>query len=326
MLMISRMRVLFIGGSGEISFDCIHESVRLGHEVSVFNRGRNNAGLPDECRFITGDIADDAAYGLLAAERFDVVCQFRLFEPEALQRDLALFTGQCGQYVFISSASAYAKPVRNLPITEATPLGNPHWAYSRAKAEMEALLRAQNRLPYTIVRPSHTYRTRMPTPLGGEVSRLVRGKPVVIHGDGESLWTVTHARDFARPFARLLGAAAAQCEAFHITHDQQWPWNEIFEAIAAALGVKAPQWVHVASDTLIRYNAEWEGPLLGDKSPSVRFDNSKVKSVVGDFSCPIGLWEGMRLVAEQFYPSADDYDVAQDELYDRIIGEIAALD
>jgi nucleoside-diphosphate-sugar epimerase len=318
-------RVLFIGGSGEISFECIHECVRLGHEVSVFNRGRNNAGLPRECRFITGDIADDAAYGQLAAAHFDVVCQFRLFAPAAMERDLALFAGHCGQYVFISSASAYAKPVRNLPITEATPLDNPHWAYSRAKAEMEAMLRAQDRLPYTIVRPSHTYRSRMPTPLGGEVSRLLRGKAVVVHGDGESLWTVTHARDFARPFARLLGAPRAQGEAFHITHDQQWSWNEIFEAIAAALGVSAPHWVHVASDTLIRYNAEWEGPLLGDKSPSVRFDNRKVKSVVGDFSCPIGPWEGMQMVATEFPPHGDAYDVVRDELYDRIIEEQGRL-
>ena len=319
------MRVLFIGGSGEISFACIHEAVRLGHEVTVFNRGRNNAGLPEQCRFIAGDIADDAAYGLLAAEHFDVVCQFRLFAPQAMQRDLALFTGRCGQYVFISSASAYAKPVRNLPITEATPLHNPHWAYSRAKTTMESLLRAQDRLAYTIVRPSHTYRARMPTPLGGEVSRLLRGRAVVVHGDGESLWTVTHARDFARPFTRLLGAPEAQFEAYHITHDQQWSWNEIFEAIAAALGVNAPQWVHVASDTLIRYNAEWEGPLLGDKSPSVRFDNSKVKAVVGEFSCPIGPWEGMRMVVEEFPPRADDYDAARDELYDRIIEEQNSL-
>lgn len=312
------MRVLYIGGSGEISFDCIHESVRLGHDVAVFNRGRNNAGLPDRCRFITGDVEDDSAYGRLAAEQFDVICQFRLFTPDAIRRDISLFTGHCGQYVFISSTSAYAKPVRNLPITEATPLGNPHWAYSRAKAEMESLLQAQDRLPYTILRPSHTYRTRMPTPLGGEVSRMLRGKPVVLHGDGESLWTVTHAQDFARPFARLLGAPAALYEAFHLTSDRQWPWNEIFEAIAAALGVEQPRWVHVASDTLVRYHPDWEGPLLGDKAPSVRFDNSKVKSVAGDFDCPIDPWRGMRMVAERFPPRANDYDVALDALYDRI--------
>jgi len=266
------MRVLYIGGTGEISFDCIHESVRLGHEVTVMNRGHRNAGLPKACRLVVGDVEDDAAVGGLACEDFDVVCQFRLFAPAALRRDLQVFAGHCGQYVFISSASAYRKPVRGLPITEQTPLDNPWWAYSRAKAGMEALLRAQDRLPFTIVRPSHTYRAEMPTPLGGnlEVSRLLRGKPVVLHGDGESLWTLTHAEDFARPFARLLGEPRALGEAFHITGDRAWSWNEIFEAIAAALGVKEWSLVHVASETLVRYNPEWAGPLLGDKSPSTR--------------------------------------------------------
>jgi nucleoside-diphosphate-sugar epimerase len=315
------MRVLYIGGSGEISFDCIHESVRRGHEVTVFNRGRNNAGLPDECRFITGDVEDDASYGRLAEERFDVVCQFRLFTPEAIRRDIALFAGNCGQYVFISSASAYAKPVRRLPITEETTHHNPYWAYSRSKAEMEAILRAQDRLSYTIVRPSHTYRTKMPTPFASQVSRVLRGKPVVVHGDGESLWTITHARDFAPPFARLLGEPRALGEAFHITSDRQWPWNEIVRAIAGALGFEGPELVHVASDTLVRYNPEWEGPLLGDKAASVIFDNRKVKSVVGDFDCPIDPWEGMRIVARDFPPRADDFDPAVDALLDRIAAD-----
>lgn len=314
------MRVLFIGGSGEISFEAIHEAVRLGHDVSVFNRGRNNAGLPPECHFIIGDIEDDASYGRLRADHFDVVCQFRLFTPEAIRRDLSVFTGACGQYVFISTASAYAKPVRNLPITEETPLRNPFWEYSRLKARMEDVLRGQDGLPYTIVRPSHTYRTKMTTALGGEPSRLLRGKPVIVHGDGESLWTITHSRDFARPFARLLGNTRALGEAFHITNDRSWSWNEIFLAVAAALEIEHPQLVHVASDTLVRYNAEWQGKLLGDKAVSVRFDNSKIKSVVGDFDCPIDPWQGMRLVAASFPPKRD-YDPDLDALHDRIIAE-----
>ena len=320
------MRVLYVGGTGEISFDCIHESVRLGHEVWVYNRGHHNTGLPAACRLVAGDLNDDAAYGKLARENFDVVCQFRLFAPAELRRDLGVFTGRCGQYVFISSASAYRKPVRGLPITEATPLVNPHWDYSRAKAEMEGLLRAQDRLPWTIVRPSHTYRAHMPTPLGGnaEVSRLLRGKPVVLHGDGESLWTLTHAEDFARPFARLLGNPRALGEAFHITGDRAWPWNEIFEAIAAALGVKLAL-VHVASETLVRYRAEWEGPLLGDKAASVLFDNRKVKGVAGDFDCPIDPWRGMKMVAERYPPRADAFDPAIDALLDRIVSEQARL-
>jgi len=314
------MRVLYVGGSGEISFDCIHESVRLGHDVTVFNRGNHNAGLPGKCRFVKGDVEDDIAYGNLARQDFDVVCQFRLFTPEAIERDIALFRGHCSQYVFISSASAYQKPVRTLPITEATPLGNRYWSYSQAKADMEALLRARPDLPYTIVRPSHTYRARMPTPMGDniEVSRLLRGKPVIVHGDGESLWTVTHAEDFARPFARLLGNPRAIGEDFHITSDRQWPWNEIVEAIAAALGVPAYSLVHVASETLIRYYPEWEGPLLGDKSYSVLFDNTKVKSIVGDFDCPIDPWRGMRMVAER-YPPTDRIEPDMDHLLDRIV-------
>ena len=320
------MRVLYVGGTGEISFDCIRESVRLGHDVTVYNRGHNNGGLPAACRLVKGDVEDDAAYGRLAAMDFDVVCQFRLFTPAALERDLRFFAGHCGQYVFISSASAYKKPVRGLPITEATPLDNPYWPYSRAKAEMEALLRAQDVLPYTIVRPSHTYRLRMPTPMPGgpEVSRMLRGKPVVVHGDGESLWTITHAEDFARPFARLLGNPRALGEAFHITGDRAWPWNEIFEAIAAALHVRL-QLVHVASETLVRYHPDWTGPLLGDKSPSVTFDNRKVKGVVGDFDCPIDPWRGMKLVAERYPPKADEIDPALDALLDRVVREQAAL-
>ena len=319
------MRVLYIGGTGEISFDCIHESVRLGHEVTVYNRGNRNAGLPPSCRLLVGAVEDDAVYGALPREHFDVICQFRLFTPEAMRRDIGLFTGHCGRYVFISSASAYEKPVRGLPITEKTPLDNPHWAYSRAKAAMEALLATQDRLPYTIVRPSHTYRTRMPTPLAPiEVSGMLRGRPVVVHGDGESLWTVTDAEDFARPFARLIGAPEAAREAYHITSDRQWSWNEIFEAIAAALGVAATL-AHMPSDTLVRYRPEWEGPLLGDKAPSVAFDNRKVKSVVGDFDCPIDPWVGTRMVAERYPPSADDCDPDVDALLDRIVAEQHAL-
>lgn len=319
------MRVLYVGGSGEISFACIHQSVQRGHEVTVFNRGNHNAGLPAACRFVTGDVEDEASYAPLADERFDVICQFRLFTPEAIRRDVELFTGKCGHYLFISSASAYAKPVRGLPITEATPLHNPFWAYSRAKAEMEGILRAQSGLRWTVVRPSHTYRARFPTPLGGEVSRLLRGKPVVIHGDGESLWTLTHARDFARPFVRLLGDGRAMGEAYHITGDRSWSWNEIFQAIAAALRVDEPRWVHVPSETLVRYRPEWEGPLLGDKSYSVLFDNSKVKRLVGSFPSTIDPWEGMRMVAETSRPRADDFDPEIDALYDRIAAEQAGL-
>ena len=315
------MRVLYIGGSGEISFDCIRESVALGHDVSVFNRGHHNAGLPEACRFLNGDVNDDAAYARLAAQDFDAICQFRLFEPDAIRRDLAHFTGHCGQYVFISTASAYQKPVRSAPTTEHTPLENPYWDYSRKKAEMEAILSAQDRLPYTIVRPSHTYRTRFTTPMGSgiEVSRMLRGKPVVVPNDGDSLWTVTHAEDFARPFARLLGRPAALGEAFHITADQAWTWNEILRAVANAIGVNDAELIYVPAATLIHHRPQWRGPMLGDKCAPAIFDNSKVKSVVGAFPTAIGPWEGMRLVAER-YPPSDAIDPEIDAMLDRIVG------
>ena len=321
------MRVLYIGGSGEISFDCIHESVRLGHDVSVFNRGNHNDGLPPECRFIVGDIKDNAAYAKLADERFDVVCQFRLFDTDETRRDIDLFTGHCGQYVFISSASAYHKPVLDLPITEATPLHNPYWPYSAAKAAMEALLEDQDGLAYTIVRPSHTYRTGLPISAVARptnVSRLLRGKPILVHGDGGSLWTLTHAEDFARSFARLLGNDRALGEAFHITAERGWMWDRIVAAGAEALGVSDYTIAHVASDTLIRYQPEWQGPLLGDKSPSVVFDNAKVKSVAGDFDC-VDPWAGFKRVAERYPVDPQNYDTEEDALLDRIISDQASL-
>jgi len=317
------MRVLYIGGTGEISWDCIHETVRLEHEVTVFNRGHHNAGLPASCRFITGDVEDDAACARLAGANFDVVCQFRLFTPEALRRDLALFAGHCAQYVFISSASAYAKPVRDLPITEKSPIGNPLWAYSQAKAEMEALLGAQDRLPFTIVRPSHTYRTRMPTPLGGniEVSRLLRGKPALVHGDGESLWTVTHAEDFARPFARLLGEPRALGEAFHITSDAALTWNQIVAEIARAVGAKAPAVEKIPLDFLCRVEPPLAAKLRGDKANTSVFDNAKVKQAVPGFACRDTVRDGLAASAAWFdaHPAEKRPDAAADAVWDRVI-------
>ena len=317
------MKVLYIGGTGEISFDCIHQSVKLGHEVSVYNRGNNNDGLPDGICFITGDIHDGVTYAQLADGHFDVICQFHLFSPDEIKRDIDLFTGHCGQYVFISSASVYQKPIQSWPITEKTPLDNPYWPYSRAKADMEKLLRDQSALPFTIVRPSHTYRTHIPTTTHGnlDVSRLLRGKPVIVHGDGESMWTITHAEDFAPPFVKLLGNSRALNEDFHITSDRYWSWNALLEAATEALGVSEFQLVHVPTDTLVRYAPDLEGPLLGDKARSLIFDNSKVKSVAGDFDCPIDPRKGIKMVVDRFPPDANDFDPIADTLHDRIIVE-----
>jgi nucleoside-diphosphate-sugar epimerase len=279
--------VLFIGGTGLISLPCVHEALAAGHSVTVFNRGQRGEAVPAGVECLVGDCGDPAALKALAARHFDLVCQFIAYMPAEIERDIALFGGRTGQYVFISSASAYRKPADRWPITEATPLENPFWEYSRRKAACEAVLAGQDRLPWTVVRPSHTVRTHFPTGMSERdavASRLRRGLPVVVHGDGTSLWTLTRAEDFAVPFVRLFGQPAALGEAFHITADHAYSWNQIYGAIAAVLGVKA-EIVHVPSDTLIRFRPDWTGPLLGDKANSAVFDNSKVKAVVGGFAC-----------------------------------------
>lgn len=291
--------VLFIGGTGQISLACVEEAVRAGHRVSVFNRGRTAAALPAGVASIIGDMSKAADYAALAARHFDAVCQFMVFTPEQMAADIAAFAGHAGQYVFISTASAYQKPPRHYLITEKTPLENPFWEYSQKKIAAERLLRDQSGLPYTIVRPSHTVRTKLATSLGeGDLvpERMLAGKPIIVAGDGTQLWTVTRSRDLAVPFVRLLGNSRALGEDFHITADRGHGWNDINRAIAAKLGIEA-ELCHVPTDTLLRFNPDWLGPLVGDKMGSTLFDNSKVRSVAGDFTCATSLDE---ILAESF--------------------------
>lgn len=328
------MKILYIGGTGEISYACVLESLKLGHEVAVFNRGLRPGVLPDEVELIRGEVRSLEGYAALRGRTFDAVCQFFAFDTEQIERDLSVFGGRIGQYVFISTASAYYKPLtRYAVVTEDTPLNNPYWEYSQKKTHMEHMLlewHGKGHLPVTIVRPSHTYRLNFPTALGSgdwTAKRMLDGKPVIVHGDGAGLWTLTHAADFARPFARLLGNEEALGEGFHITRDAPYTWDEIFHAMADALGVQ-PKLVHVASDTLVRYEPEWAGPLLGDKSPSTVFDNSKVKAVAGDFECSVSLDEGMRGVAaayRQRSQSQNPEPEADVALYERIIAEQLVL-
>ena len=280
-------KVLFVGGTGQISLPCVAEAVEAGHEVTVFNRGKSDVALPAGVRVIAGDMKDPASYRQLGEQQWDVVCQFMVFTPEQMAQDIAVFTGQVGQYIFISSASVYEKPARHYVITEQTPAINPFWKYSQDKIACETMLQASTGLPWTIVRPSHTVRTGLPTMMGPAdttVQRLLDGKPIVVAGDGATPWTLTRSADFAIPFVRLFANPAALSEVFHITSDRGYSWDAIHTAIAAGLGVDA-QIVHVPTDTLVRFNPEWEGPLRGDKSWSALFDNSKIKSVVGDFDC-----------------------------------------
>jgi nucleoside-diphosphate-sugar epimerase len=299
------MKVLYIGGTGEISYACVLESLELGHDVSVFNRQQTDQPLPSGVRHLAGDLGDDASYTALGKEHFDTICQFVAFDEARIEKDLRTFAGRTNQYVFISTASAYEKRIDRFErITERTRINNPFWEYSQKKARMEARLfeaHDNRQLGVTIVRPSHTYRRRLPSALGGgdwTARRMLAGQDVIVHGDGTSLWTLTHASDFARPFARLLGNPSALGEAFHITGEGIFTWDEILTEMAHALGVE-PRLVHVASDTLVRYEPAWKGPLHGDKAPSTLFDNSKVSAVAGAFPTTVSIQAGFERAARE---------------------------
>ncbi|KKB76481.1 RNA-binding protein [Devosia soli] len=280
------LNVLFIGGTGQISYSCVERAVAQGHKVSVFNRGKRPEELPAGVTSITGELGGDD-YAALAKANYDVVCQFIVFKPEQLKRDIEVFAGHCGQYVFISSASVYEKPARHYVITEDTPAINPYWPYSQDKIACEEMLKASSGLNWTIVRPSHTVRTGLPVMIGDSdvmARRMLDGEPTIVAGDGHTPWTLTRSVDFAAPFVGLFGKNQALGEIFHITNDRAHIWDDIQTAIGRLLGVEA-KIVHVPTDTLVKYIPEWVGPLTGDKAWTAIFDNSKVKRVAGDFTC-----------------------------------------
>ena len=322
-------RILYIGGSGEISFACVEASVRAGHQVTVFNRGHRSETFPSEVERILGDIHDESLYAKLASRHFDSVCQFIAYDTATIERDIDTFASQCGQYVFISTASAYHKPWHQGTITENTPLENPYWAYSQKKAACERLLleaHAENVLHVTIVRPSHTYRTRLPgTCIPGDhmAWRILNDKPIVVHDDGQSLWTLTHADDFARAFVSLCGNERALGEAFHITCESAQSWNKIVHLVGNALD-HVIRTVNVSTDRLIEYSDLWRGPLQGDKSNSLIFDNSKVRAVADSWQCEVSLEEGLKKAAMYTRNRmAQGYtpDERLDALLDRIIAD-----
>jgi nucleoside-diphosphate-sugar epimerase len=278
------LKVLFIGGTGNISLPCVAAAVKAGHEVTVFNRGESEAPSPPGVASIVGDMKDDAAYRRLGKAGFDVVCQFIAFTPEQMVKDIETFS-DLGQYIFISSASVYEKPPRHPIITEKTPTVNPYWTYSQDKISCEAMLKTAKGISWTIVRPSHTVQTMLPTMFNeGDIvaHRMLEGRPVIVCGDGSTPWTLTRSEDFAPPFVGLFGKSTALGEHFHITSDNAYTWDDIYRTIAGGLGVEADI-VHVPTDTLIRYHPQWEGPLMGDKTWPALFDNTKVKKVAGDF-------------------------------------------
>lgn len=302
--MATARRILFLGGNGIISASCSREVLARGDDLTHLTRGIGSTREPiPGVRALTGDAHDPASIrAALGDEEFDVVVNFRAFTPAQVAADIETFAGRTGQYVFISSASAYQKPVAALPIVEATPLRNPFWQYSRDKIAGEDLLVAAYRdsgFPMTIVRPSHTYDGGL-VPLDGGwtvLDRLRRGAPVVIHGDGTSLWTLTHARDFARAFVGLLGNPHALGSAIHITGDEVLTWDAIARTLADALGVEA-QLVHVASETIARVLPDVGSGLLGDKAHSVVFDNTRVKRLVPGWEAVIPFSDGAREIVE----------------------------
>jgi nucleoside-diphosphate-sugar epimerase len=296
------MKILFIGGTGFISTSVSRLAVAKGFELYLLNRGQRKLDLPG-VRRLTADIRQPAqARAALRHLQFDAVVDWIAYAPEDIERDLALFRGRTRQFIFISSASAYQKPPSHHVIRESTPLHNPYWDYSRNKiACEERLTRAwrEEGFPATIVRPSLTYGdANFPIALGGWgcytlADRMKKGRPVIVHGDGSSLWVVTHADDFARGFCGLLGNRQAVGDAFHITSDEVLTWNQIYETIADALGVK-PNLFHIPSDFIARVAPGLTGTLLGDKSWSVVFDNSKIKEFVPGFQAVIPFREGIR--------------------------------
>ncbi|MCL2461613.1 MAG: SDR family oxidoreductase [Defluviitaleaceae bacterium] len=297
-------KVLFIGGTGTISASCVSRALDSGWDVTLLNRGSRADSVPEGVKAITADINDeDGVRAALAGQNFDCVADFIAFTPEQVKRDIRLFNGAAGQYIFISSASAYQKPASGWVVTESTPLANQYWQYSRDKIACEDALMAEYResgFPVTIVRPSHTYDHRsVPVSIHGSkgswqvIARILAGKPVLVHGDGLSLWTFTHASDFAKAFAGLLGNVHAVGEAVHITSDEKITWNQAYEAIGRALGKKVDM-LHVSSEMLAAFRPELTGNLLGDKANSVVFDNSKIKRLVPGFTATVRFDQGVR--------------------------------
>jgi len=320
------LRVLFIGGSGVISSACAELAVEGGIELTVLNRGQTrDRPLPPAARVLQADVRNPAGVRTaLGGATFDAVVDWIAYTPEHVEADIELFRGRVGQYVFISSASAYQTPPSRVPVTESTPLRNPFWRYSRDKIACEDRLVSayrQEGFPATIVRPSHTYdKTLVPLDGGWTVlGRMRQGKPVIVHGDGTSLWTLTHHRDFAAGFVPLLGHPRTLGEAFHITSDDVLTWNQITGALAAAAGCTA-NIVHVPSDVIAEADPDWGAGLLGDKSHSMVFDNTKLRTVVPSYRAVIPFEQGAREIVGWYDedPARQRADTRLDAVMDKL--------
>jgi len=323
------MKILMIGGTGIISSAVSDLLVARGHELTLVNRGASLRAVPVGAEVLKADIRDPSSVKKAVGDRrFDSVVDWLSFVPEHVTTALDLFEGRTDQYVFISSASAYRKPPVALPIVESNLLHNPFWEYSRNKIACEELLVGRYRTkgtPITIVRPSHTYdKTLLPMDGGWTVvDRMLQGKEVIVHGDGNSLWTLTHHRDFAKGFVGLLGHPYALGEEFHITGDEWLTWNEIFRITAQAVGVEAKV-VHVPSDLIALEDKAWGAGLLGDKAHSVIFDNTKIRRLVPDFTCPIPFAQGVKEVIAWYRadPARQKVDAQFTQIYERVLARM----
>jgi nucleoside-diphosphate-sugar epimerase len=325
---MTAQKVLFIGGTGRLSWSCVEGAIRKGFDVQVLNRGQNDARpVPAGAHFLKGNAREpETVRAAVQGMEFDAVVNFVAFTAEDVAFDLDLFRGRTGQYMFISSASAYQTPPARLPILESTPLQNPIWAYSQNKIKAEDTLVHAYReegYPVTIVRPSHTYDKGVVPMIGGwtSIARMRTGREVVVHGDGSSLWTLTHARDFAKGVVGLLANPRAYGESFHITSDEAPCWNNIVLTLARAAGVPEPKLVHVPSDAIAAVDKDWGDALLGDMAHSLVFDNSKIRRLVPDFVCTTSFAEGAREMMDWFdaHPERQVSDPAKDRTMDWLI-------
>lgn len=331
------MKALFIGGTGTISTAITNQlAENPDWELYLLNRGSRNDELPENVKVITADINGDEALVAKKLEgmTFDCVCDFIAFVPSQLERDYRLFKGRTKQFMFISSASAYQKPLSNYRVNEATPLANPYWQYSRNKIACEDYLMKVYReegFPVTIIRPSHTYGLRnIPTGVDGNygswqiVKRMQEGKPIIMHGDGTSLWTMTFNTDFARAFIGLMNNPHALGEAFQITSDETLTWNQIYQAIADALGVPFKPY-YVSSDFLDAVSPyDFRGSLIGDKANSVVFDNEKLHRAVPGFAATVRFDQGVRKVVDYMlsHPECQKEDPEFDQWCDKVIAAL----
>ena len=301
------MKVLFIGGTGTISTSCSFLALEKGIDLYHLNRGVTKEEIPGVIS-IKADIHNkEETLKAIGDHDFDVVVDWIAFIPDDVKRDYEIFKGKVKQFIFISSASAYQKPLSDPRITESTPLANPVWEYSQNKIACEDYLVQKYRqegFPITIVRPSHTYRNVFPVAVGDWrrywlIDRIKNKKKIVVHGDGTSLWVLTHSEDFAKGFVGLLGNIHAIGHAFHITSDELLTWNQIYEIIADIVGMKA-NLIHIPSDFIMKYDSETGAGLWGDKAYSVIFDNTKIKTFVPEFKATIPFTEGIKKVLNWF--------------------------